>query len=239
MVVVDPSPATGVVVRKLVLTAVGVVLFAAGLTLMFESMRSVMDVGGYCASGGPYEIRQECPDGAWLIVVGIFAGLIGVGLVVAGTFRGGPTLWALAWPALFLALGWNFLVYGLDPPPPSTGLEWGWLVCAVVFLAMGGIPLLLCLANGRAVLWGRDRDAPRPAPAPVPASATRARVTVPPPVVPRAPSPATTRSTATAASADDDLVSDLERLAALHRSGALTDAEYRRAKAVRLEQEGA
>jgi hypothetical protein len=158
-----PLPAR-VVVRKLVLTIVGVLLFTAGLTLMFEAMRAVMDVGGYCASGGPYQIRQECPDGAGLMVVGIFAGLVGTGLVVAGTFRGGPKLWVLAWPALFLSLGWNFLEYGIDPPPPEDGLVWGWLVCAVLFLAMGGIPLLFVLWNAKLTLWGSSPTRSSPGP---------------------------------------------------------------------------
>ena len=89
---------TGRVVRKLVLTAVGVLLFAGGLTFLYLGMRAVMDVGGFCASGGPYQIRQECPDGTGFIVLGIFAGLIGTGLTAAGTFAGGPQLWTLAWP---------------------------------------------------------------------------------------------------------------------------------------------
>jgi hypothetical protein len=38
-------------------------------------------------------------------------------------------------------------------------------------------------------------------------------------------------------SGDGDLVSDLERLAALHRSGQLTDDEYARAKDARLSEE--
>jgi len=39
-----------------------VLLVAGGITVMYQAMRAVMEVGGYCASGGPYEIRQECPD---------------------------------------------------------------------------------------------------------------------------------------------------------------------------------
>ena len=50
---------TRVVVRKLVFTAIGIFLVAVGLTVLFLGMRSVMEIGGYCASGGPYEIRQE------------------------------------------------------------------------------------------------------------------------------------------------------------------------------------
>lgn len=71
-----------------------------------------------------------------------------------GTFAGGPQLWTLAWPALFCSLGWNFLEYGIDPPPPEHGPVWGWLICAVTFLAMGGIPLVGILLAARSVLWG-------------------------------------------------------------------------------------
>lgn len=241
----------GRVVRKLAFTGVGVLLFVAGLTVVYLGMRAVMDVGGTCASGGPYQVRQECPDGAGLIVVGIFAGLVGTGLTVAGTFAGGPQLWTLAWPALFCALGWNFLEYGIDPPPPETGVVWGWLVCAVVFLAMGGVPLLFVVANAKAVLWGRD-----PGPASTPraaianlrphARATRASAagsgstTEPAPTGVRAEPRAEPRAGAPVGDPDrGDLVHDLERLVALHREGALTDDEFARAKAARLAEESA
>ena len=150
----EPRPP---VARKLVLTVLGVILFAASLTVLFLGMRSVMEIGGACASGGPYVPRQECPDGTWLIPVSIFTGLIGTGLVAAGSFAGGPQLWTLAWPALFCALGWNFLEYGVDPPAPASGLVWGWLVCAVAFLLMGGLPLFAIVVNARSVLC-RRRD---------------------------------------------------------------------------------
>jgi hypothetical protein len=216
---------TRVVVRKLIFTAVGVFLVAAGLTVLFLGMRSVMDLGGYCASGGPYEIRQECPDNAWMIPVSIFVGLAGVGFVLAGTFRGGPKLVALAWPALFLALGWNFLEYAFDPPPPDDGVVWGWLLCGVVFVAMGGIPLLLVLMNARLALWGTDAsgDTTRTATARATATAlSRLAAT-------RSRTPPTRGN-----GRDEGLVSDLERLAALHRAGQLTDDEYARAKGARL-----
>jgi hypothetical protein len=232
-----PTPA-GVVARKLVLTFVGMVLLAGGITLMFESMRAVMDVGGYCASGGPYQIRQECPDGAGLIVVGIFAGLVGTGVVVAGGFRGGPKLWTLAWPALFLSLGWNFLEYGLDPPPPEDGLVWGWLICAVVFIAMGGLPLVFLIVSARSIFWGDGPTRP-----PIGSRARRPtantdlaawhprHATRPEPVAHPAP-------TTAADPGPGDLVDDLERLAALHRDGRLTDDEYARAKDARLTESG-
>ncbi len=47
----------------------------------------------------------------------------------------------LAWPGLFLSLGWNFLEFAFAPP--GGGFAWGWLICGVVFVLMGGLPLLL------------------------------------------------------------------------------------------------
>jgi hypothetical protein len=68
----------------------------------------------------------------------------------------GPNLTLLAWPALFLSLGWNFLEYGVDPPGTG-GVAVGWLICAVVFFAMGGIPLVIGI---RALMMGRDTRVP-------------------------------------------------------------------------------
>ena len=250
---------TRVVVRKLIYTAIGVFVFAVGLTLVFKGMRSVMDVGGYCASGGAYEIRQECPSNVWTLPVGIFVGLAGVAFVIAGTFRGGPKLVALAWPALFLALGWNFLEYAFDPPPPDTGVVWGWLICGVVFVAMGGIPLLFVVMNAKLALWGADSGDVKTATARATATAisrlaasrsrapatfvrygdttvtssTTAATMTEPTSAPAGASPPPAADHA----ANGDLVSDLERLAALHRDGQLTDDEYARAKRARLSEE--
>ncbi len=53
--------ARGVVVRKLVLTFVGVFLFAAGLTLLFDGMRAVMEVGGSCGAADPTRSASPAP----------------------------------------------------------------------------------------------------------------------------------------------------------------------------------
>jgi hypothetical protein len=132
---------------------VGVAGLAMSITLLWLGMRSVMDVGGACADGGPYVSAQSCPDGAPLATVGGMFGLFLFGGLITwkGSSIGGGwgSIALLGWPALFLSLGWNFFEYGFNPPAPpgqSPGWEWGWIVCGVVFGLMGGIPLLLGLA---------------------------------------------------------------------------------------------
>ena len=49
--------------RDLAVRRHGRLASAACLTVLFLCMRSVMDIGGSCASGGPYEIANPCPAG--------------------------------------------------------------------------------------------------------------------------------------------------------------------------------
>jgi hypothetical protein len=123
-----------------------------------------MEIGGACAEGGPYQVRQECPDGATeLLFGGTWGGLIGAGIFglsargLGGNY-GRLLLWA--WPALFLSLGWNFLEYGLDPPGDQEGVVAGWMVSAVLFGLMGGLPLLFLIRPSqlRATFWPPDRE---------------------------------------------------------------------------------
>lgn len=127
---------------------VGLVGLCAALTILFWAMRSVMEIGGSCASGNvPYENVRPCPKGTgWLMTTAIFGGLLML-CVYALSAAGGPNLWPLAWPALFLSLGWNFLEYGVDPPFGS-GVSPGWLICGVVFVLMGGLPLVALIRSG-------------------------------------------------------------------------------------------
>ena len=54
----------GRVILKVVLLTLGTLLFVMCLTMVYESMRAVMDIGGSCASGNtPYEIARPCPKG--------------------------------------------------------------------------------------------------------------------------------------------------------------------------------
>src|SRR4051794_37684850 len=142
---------------------VGVAGLTAALTLLWLSMRAVLDVGGYCAEGGPYEIAQHCPDGvALLLPLAIFGGLGCAALMGwKGAVLGGPYagLVLLAWPALFISLGWNFLEFAFFPPPPETGIELGFLIPGVLFVIMGAFPLIGFLPGGKQ--WKPSTSSPR------------------------------------------------------------------------------
>jgi hypothetical protein len=187
---------------------------SCGITLLFLGMRAVMDIGGACASGGPYVPSVQCPEGIPAVMMGgVWGGMIFVGLYLWATSKHDvPTLVAFAWPALFLSLGWNFFEYGVDPPL-GEGLVWGWLVCAALFALMGGLPLLMMAGP---VLGQFTRRGPGTPPARV-VVPTRSRVKE-------------LRAAQGTGAAPETIVDALERLEALHRSGALSDREFEDAK---------
>jgi hypothetical protein len=140
----------------------GVAGMAASIVVIFLGMRAVLDIGGFCAEGGPYEIQTHCPDGVPLLMMLAIPGLFLFGglMVWRGSPIGQPYQVAVffAWPALFLSLGWNFLEYGLFPP--GGGLAWGWLICGVVFVAMGGVPLWIVLRTDGVIRRPRRESVP-------------------------------------------------------------------------------
>jgi hypothetical protein len=245
-------------IRRLIGSLVGVAGVAFSLTLLFKSMRSVQAIGGYCASGGPYQIAHQCPKGVTgLLPLAIFGGLIFLGLFAICAGDTGRPFVLFAWPALFLSLGWNFLDYGLNLTTSSgttsgTGVNAGFLVCAVVFILMGGVPLIWLLPMLWRVITGHPDPDDAPATtstvpafmggtsvqfAPPPSSGASAATTFASasssgvrfsPAPKSTPTPATT--TVTAPSTGKDLAGELERLASLHRRRELTDAEYEAAK---------
>ncbi len=207
----------------------GIAGLAFSLTILWLSMRAVMGIGGACASGGPYVPAVECPDVVVLLTpLSVFGLFIFGGLAAWGGSRLGGAwvgLVFLAWPALFLSLGWNFLEFGLRPPGGEPGqVIWSWLFCAVVFFLMGGLPLA-------GVIWGvREAGGGR--------AYAGGRV-----VVQRKPNTLSTRSEPDLfgsafgrAGTGGDLTTRLERLARLHRSGALTDAEFEAAKRATIDE---
>ena len=263
---VDGMRATKVVWKVIFLT-LGTAIFIFCLTALYESMRAVMDVGGACASGGAYEIRQACPKGVgWVIPVSIF-GMFAAGIFTfLGVFdEGGPRPYVFAWSALFLALGWNFLDYGFDAPGGGTSA--GWLVCGFVFVAMGGVPLLFLLSPkaARWAIWGPNSDRPDDHLHPYKPPPVRNKNASTTPAAPTTPAPSATSSTpyarpapatapvwspipepvATAPAPEPepapapggDVVEQLATLADLRERGMLDDDEYERAKAAVLKTE--
>jgi hypothetical protein len=228
------------VVRKRVLLFVGVTMTSTAVTMAFYGMRAVMEVGGSCASGGPYQVAQECPDNVWLLFVSVPLALLGVGLAAAGRLPGGASLTLLAWSGLFLALGWNFLEYGVDPPPPAEGLVWGWLICGVVFVAMGGAPLVYVVSNRRQFFWGDDRPTQFAdvSPDQVTAELVAGLSDLAQQLGATPSGPAPTPTAVQPPRPGADLTSSLERLAALHAAGELNDVEYRAAKARLIQGNG-
>jgi hypothetical protein len=128
-------------------TVVSVLVLAITLTWTFFSMRAVMNVGGSCADGGPYVSAQSCPDGSYLMAIAIPVMLI---TAMAGSAAAlainAPNLLIPMWGVLFGSLGWNFLEFAFK----GDGIEWGWLVCGVMFWLMAApavFGMLVALKN--------------------------------------------------------------------------------------------
>ena len=221
---------------RVVAYLVGVAGLACSITVLWYGMRAVLDVGGFCASGGPYRIDVVCPDAVIATTpLSIFGGLVSLGLMLwGGSALGGSWIGLafLAWPALFISLGWNFLQHGLFPQ--DGGWVWSWLFCGALFVLMGAVPLVIAIGalrdgpggDGRAYASGRVVVRPRPM-GPSAAEPLPMRRQVPPAEAPTSPSPASPTS-------NEPLVDRLERLADLRRRGDLTNAEYETAKAATL-----
>jgi hypothetical protein len=211
--------------------------------MLWLGMRAVMDIGGFCAEGGPFVIEHHCPKGvAAIMPLSIWGGVIAGGVYVWQTIKHKvPSLVWLFWPALFLSLGWNFLQYGVSPPGGG-GLVWGWLVCGIVFALMGGVPLLVALPfMARAYTRHDDESAARPRPlAGMTPEVMRAAADTLSALRNLRKSGVLEQTMAEALQhqpgAEEDIVSRLERLDGLHRSGALTDTEYQAAKQALLKE---
>jgi hypothetical protein len=144
----------GVPLKVLVLAAVGYGGLAMSITLLSLGMRAVMEIGGSCGEGGPYVWAvPACPDAAMPATLGGILGLFVFGALaltyggrIGGAWAAAPLL---GWVALFGALGWNFLDYGLFNPPEGSGVELGLVICGILFLIMAIGPLLLVMPGGK------------------------------------------------------------------------------------------
>jgi hypothetical protein len=167
--------------------AVGAFGLAGSITLFNLSTRTVLDLGGRCATGGPFEIAVECPDSIWVTFASLAAG--GVFLVVLGggsARLGGPRIAWVAWPALFLSLAWTTWSAGVEHDEISAAIP-----MVGLFVLLGTPVAVVALWLGlRDVIAGPDppwqppppitmaASAPAVPPAPGTASAP-ARIVVP------------------------------------------------------------
>jgi len=162
---------------------IGLGLAVGALTGLNYSLHELLGVGT-CASGGPYVSARECPDGALFyglaIPVCIIALLVGGGIYAArgrvpGTESGGGSSIAggigsglLIWSGLFLSIGVTLGLTALSGDTGPGGNSAG-IIIAVIFIPMGGLPLLIALAGA----VGRFRRSEgRPSTPIVPASAS-------------------------------------------------------------------
>lgn len=198
------------------LSLVGAAGISAAIAVLFLAMRAVMSVGGTCASGGPYQIRVECPDAIPLLMpLSILGGIAFLFLFLLTAPSPVRPFAVLAWTGLFGALGWNFFDAGL----PWHGQEFALIgiLLGAMFWIMAVVPLIVL------VRWMQSgTPVYRPA-QPVYIGMQRQQFG---PVVTAAEPPA----------ARSDISESLARLAALHRSGELTDDEYAQAKLSLLEE---
>jgi hypothetical protein len=205
---------------------------ATSITILFLGMRAVMDIGGACASGGPYVPVQPCPDGVALLMPLGMLGLFGFGALglVGGARLGGGWggLVLLAWPGLFISLGWNFLEYGIAPPKEldTSSPVWGWVIPGVLFVAMGAVPLWFAWSARHEIRSEGSPAVARRFGVPVLPGQPAASTPTPPSM---AWAPANRPGPPDASS--EDVVDRLERLAALRRRGDITNDEYELAKA--------
>jgi hypothetical protein len=105
------------VVRSTIAISLSLAGVTCGLTLGYPSMRAVMDVGGFCAEGGPFVVSstvRRARRGSWSAAS--WEDSSSRSSASALLLRRDPERRdASLWPALFLSLGWNFLEFAFDP----------------------------------------------------------------------------------------------------------------------------
>jgi len=153
---VSPAPPQGLPLTRIGGLVVSVALVGVGLAWTYLGMRAIMDIGGACATGGPYVPVQSCPAGASTLLS------VGIPLLLLATFAASglalwikaPTLLLLMWFLLFGSLGWNFLEYALA----EDDIVMGWLVPGIMFELMALPALLLWFGSS----WLREYVMERP-----------------------------------------------------------------------------
>jgi len=130
----------------LALAAACCAVLTSAITVLYLGGREIMGLGGFVASGGPYEIAHPAPDWVWVIPVACVGGMMAGWVHALAAWRlNGFHLAFIGWTLLFGSLGVAFLEAGLDPP--GGGTSWAWLVTGVVFEAMALPALAIMVAR--------------------------------------------------------------------------------------------
>jgi hypothetical protein len=107
--------------------------FAFFTVLVLRASMAVMDIGGSCASGGPYVIGVECPRAVLIVIPWAF--FLAIAVVIAGAAfqRGfGTPILSWAWGLAFGVLGIESII---------SGIRYG-----AVWFVVGGLMFLLLSA---------------------------------------------------------------------------------------------
>ena len=206
-------------------TIVGLGLEVAVLVAISLTIYKLLGVGT-CASGGPYVVARECPEGTeWLgllIPGSVFVGLFGIALYAmrgappGSDKKGGAGFAALlGWSGLFLGIAFACF-WGVWGPNanPGPGGELGGLIVGFLFVPMGLIPIVVSLGVIRKERkYGVKAD---------PEADLFSRLEKRAPVA---------RKSSFATSGGADKLTAMERLQALRDRGALTQKEFEKLKA--------
>lgn len=115
----------------------GWLLFTFFAALVLRASMAVMDLGGSCASGGPYVIAVECPRAVLFVVPWAFFLTLAAVIAGAAIQRGfGTPLLSWAWGLSFGALGVESLIGGI-----VHGAFW-FVVGGLLFLLLS-VPVLV------------------------------------------------------------------------------------------------
>jgi hypothetical protein len=168
----------------------------------------LLEIGGTCAGGGPFVGERPCPEGVPLAIAGGVLGALvcsWINIRLAIKYSIGSMIILVGWPGLFLSLGYNFVEFGLNPAS-GDGVVWLWLVCAGVLGLVGAAPLFAGLGAALNRNLGHGVGSPEIS------------------------GPDASQPGSDDTGTQDDLVSELERLADLRKIGALTEEEFESTK---------
>jgi hypothetical protein len=223
-------------VRYRVLTVVALLAYGASTWLFCTQLTALLDTGT-CASGGPYVVARECPEGtdtdALLLgasIVGFFVatGIAGLrGPRPGGGGFGFGSMVLAGWTIFFTVSGAVSLIYALTNDSLGEDSELGGIIVGATFLFLG-LPALL-FALPLAIKNARDTSRGSNA-GPVTFADNRGE-----------PGWASTMRMGSqlmrdhsaggaASSGDGDSIAQLERLQRLREQGALTEAEFEQQK---------